>query len=77
MEDTSQIRVRILDLGCGDSARSGLERALAATDGVLSAYVNPATETAYVEVDPAEVDMSTVTQVIRRAGFRAGQPIEA
>ena len=50
---------------------------LAATDGVLSAYVNPATETAYIDYDPAETDSWTLARVIEEAGYRSGPPIEA
>lgn len=77
MNTTRQIRVRILDLGCGGADASILERILIATDGVSSAYVNRATETAYVNVDPAEIDAWSIRQVIARAGFTPGGRPEA
>lgn len=73
MHGHRQIRVPILDLGCGGAEARRLERALASTDGVLTAYVNPATETVYVDVDPAEVDGWTITRIIAHQGFRPGR----
>jgi len=67
------LRIPILDLDCGASGHV-IERVLIATDGVLRAYVNPATETAYVDFDPAEVDTSALARAIERAGFRPGHP---
>ena len=67
------LRIPILDLGCGASGIV-IARALAATNGVLRVYVNPATETAYVDYDPAEVDPQALARAIERAGFRPGQP---
>ena len=74
MERTARIHVPVHDLDCGEARI--LERALAAAYGVLSAHVNPATETAYVEVDPAELDGWGVAQIIARAGFQPGRPVE-
>ncbi len=51
-----------------------VERALARTPGVVYVYANPATETAYVEYDPEQVDQSRLMQVVEHAGFRAGAP---
>ena len=54
-----------------------MERVLAATDGVLRVYVNPATETAYVDYDPAETDAHELARAIGRAGYQASRPAEA
>jgi copper chaperone CopZ len=51
-----------------------VERALARTAGVVYVYVNPATEMAYVEYDPAQVDVDRLAKVVEHAGFRAGVP---
>jgi cation transport ATPase len=67
------LRIPILDLGCGTSGHV-VERELIATNGVLRAYVNPATETAYVDYDPAEVDSWALVRAIERAGYRPGHP---
>ena len=75
MERAARIHVPVYDLDCG-GARI-LEGALAAVEGVLSVRVNPATETAYLEVDPAELDGWGAAQAIARAGFHPGRPVEA
>ena len=67
------LRIPILDLGCGASGHV-IERVLIAMDGVLRVYVNPASETAYVDYDPAEVDPRTLARAIELAGFRPGRP---
>jgi copper chaperone CopZ len=71
------LRIPVYDLGCGGAGATTIERELAATDGVLRAYVNPATETAYVDFDPAEVDPLTLARAVERAGYRPGRPVEA
>lgn len=77
MDVTQGLRVPVLGLGCGGSGAVTIERELAATDGVLRVYVNPATETAYVDYDPAETDPWVLARAIERAGYRAGHPVEA
>ena len=54
-----------------------VERELAATDGVIRVYVNPATETAYVDYDRAETDPSALARAVERAGYRPGRPVGA
>ena len=51
-----------------------IERALARTSGVVYVYVNPATEMAYIEYDPALTDPDRLVKVVEHAGFRAGLP---
>ena len=77
MDITRGLRIPVYGLGCGGAGRSTIERELAATDGVLSAYVNPATETAYIDYDPVETDPRTLAQAIERAGYRSGRPVGA
>ncbi len=71
------LRIPIYDLGCGGARAAAVERELASTDGVLTVYVNPATETAYVAYDPAETDPWALTKAIEKAGYRAGRPVDA
>lgn len=71
------LRIPVYDLGCGGAGASTVERELAATDGVVRVYVNPATETAYVDYDPAEVDPWTLARVVERTGYRPGRPVGA
>lgn len=77
MDTKREIRIPVYDLACGGGGATTIERALAATDGVLRVYVNPATETAYVDYDPAEVDPWELARAVERAGYRAGRPVEA
>ena len=44
-------------------------------NGVAHAYANPATETAYVQYDPALVRPGDLVHAIEAAGFRAGEPV--
>lgn len=71
----AEVRIPVYDLGCGGAGSTTIERELAATDGVLRAYVNPATEFAYVDYDPAETDVWTLARVIEQTGYRAGRPV--
>ncbi len=77
MEHRRRVRIAVEGLGCGGTGASTIERVLAATDGVLRVYVNPATETAYVDYDAAETDPWTLARAVERAGYRPGRPAEA
>ena len=77
MDVGHELRIPVRGLGCGGTGATTIERELAATDGVLRVYVNPATETAYVEYDPAKADPSLLPEAIERAGYRAGRPVDA
>ena len=77
MDAKRQLRIPVYGLGCGGAGATTIERELAATDGVLRAYVNPATETAYIDYDAAETDPWSLAQAIVRAGYRPGRPVEA
>ena len=68
------LRIPVYGLGCGGAGATTVERQLAATDGVLRVYVNPATETAYIDYDPAELDAWALARVIERAGYQPGRP---
>jgi copper chaperone CopZ len=70
------LQIPVYGLGCGGAGATAVERELAATDGVLRVYVNPATETAYVDYDPAEVDALALVRAIERARYRPGRPLE-
>ncbi len=68
------LQIPVYGLGCGGAGVTTIERELAATDGVLRVYVNPATETAYIDFDTAEVDPWVLARVIERAGYQPGTP---
>lgn len=71
---TQRITLPIYDLSCGGGGALTVERALARTTGVVHAYVNPATEMAYVEYEPTQIDPEHLAAEVEHAGFRAGIP---
>ena len=71
---SQRLTLPIYDLSCGGGGVLIIERALARTLGVVYVYVNPATEMAYVEYDPALVDPDRLMKAVEHAGFRAGEP---
>jgi P-type Cu+ transporter len=72
---TQRATLEIIGLGCGGGGALSVERALARLPGVVRAYVNPATETAYVEYDPSTAGAPELVAAVERAGFRALQPV--
>lgn len=72
---TRRVTVFIYELGCGGGGSLTVERALAKVPGVVHVYVNPATETSYVEYDPAVSGVDDLVAAVESAGFRAGEPV--
>jgi copper chaperone CopZ len=70
---TERVTLAIYGLSCGGGGALTVERALARLKGVRSAYVNPATEVAYVEYDPAIADAADLVRAVANAGFRSGE----
>ena len=73
---TQRVTLSIYGLSCGGGGALTAERALTKRPGVLRAYVNPATETAYVVYDPARVTPSDLIAAVESVGLRAGEPRE-
>lgn len=48
-----------------------LGRILCDCPGVVEAYVNPATDTAYIDYDPERVGPERLLQVVKGLGYRA------
>jgi copper chaperone CopZ len=71
---TKRITLPIDNLGCGGGGALTVERALERQPGVVRVYVNPATEMAYIEFDPAVAEPRHFIDAVTRVGFRAGQP---
>lgn len=63
-------------LDCPGSGAIAIEKALASRPGVLRAYVNPATEMAYIDFDPGITDEAAIVRVVEVSGYRAGWPVE-
>jgi copper chaperone CopZ len=76
MDTIRELRFPVYGLGCGGAGATSVERALVATHGVLRAYVNPATDTAYIGFDPSETDAAELARVVEEAGYEAGRPAE-
>lgn len=64
-----QMTVPLHSLGCGSTGRARVERTLRELPGVLQASVNPVTEMAYVEFDPARCRAEEVTAAVDRTGY--------
>lgn len=69
-----RITLPIYNLSCGGGGSLTVERILVKSAGVVYAYVNPATEMAYIEYDPARTDREQLTAIIERAGFGSPRP---
>jgi cation transport ATPase len=66
---TQRITLPIYNLGCGGGGSLAIERALTKAPGVAQAYVNPATEMAYVVYDRALANPEQFAAVIDRMGY--------
>lgn len=65
-----RLTLPIEGLGCGGGGALSIERALAKLPGVKRAYVNPATEMLYVEIDPERCTRSDLVAAVERGGYR-------
>lgn len=70
---TERVTLEIDGLRSGDGGALLVERALSEQPGVVWAYVNRATEMAYIEFHPALVDAQRFGAIVNRLGLRAGQ----
>jgi cation transport ATPase len=66
---TQRITLPIYNLGCGGGGSLTIERALTKAPGVTQAYVNPATEMAYIVYDPVLVNSDRFADVINCMGY--------
>ena len=66
----------IYGLGCGGDGAHDVECALQRVPGVRRAYVNPLTEMAYVQLDPATVFAGQLTATVHDLGLQTG-PVQA
>jgi Cu+-exporting ATPase len=66
-----QVALRVGGMTCAHCP-SAIEKALAATSGVTGTDVNPATQIARVDYDPARAKIVDIIQTIRSAGYTVG-----
>jgi Cu+-exporting ATPase len=71
----AHVTLEIFGFGCGGGGALTVERELAHLNGVARVYVNPATETAYIEYDPTQANPDEFVAAVKRVGFRAGVPV--
>jgi len=64
----------ILGLTCGGGGALSIQQVLERSPGVIRAYVNPATEMAYIEYDPAQMDLVALQKAIDSVGYRTVLP---
>ncbi len=74
-EATERVTIPVLGLSCAGGGALAVERSLLRVNGVQNAYVNPATEMAYITYDPVLCSASGLQEAIRRVGLRPGAPI--
>jgi len=70
---TKRVTLPLFGLGCGGGGTLTVERALLHVPGVTTAYANPATETAYVQYDPAVCTLADLVAAVEHVGFRVGE----
>lgn len=71
---TRRVTLSIQGLACGGGGALTVERALEKVYGVAQAYVNPATEMAYIEYDSDRTDPGLLIAAVERMGFGASGP---
>lgn len=71
---TRRLTLSIHGLARGGGGALTVERALEKVYGVAQAYVNPATEMAYIEYDAHRTDPDLLIAAVERMGFGAGEP---
>lgn len=71
---TRRLTLSIHGLARGGGGALTVERALEKVYGVAQAYVNPATEMAYIEYDADRTAPDLLIAAVERMGFGAGEP---
>jgi copper chaperone CopZ len=73
--EVERVTLPIYGLTCWGGGSLTVERVILKVEGVRNAYVNPATEMAYVEYDPSRCSPEHLTAAIEQSGFHAGAPM--
>ena len=69
---TERITMPVHGLSFGGSRTLDLERVIAEVSGVTRVYVNPSTETAYLEYDLDRFRLDQLMAAVERVGSRLG-----
>ena len=69
----AETRLEVEGMTCASCVRR-VEKALEKVEGVASANVNLATERASVAYDPERVDLTALTEAVKKAGYKASAP---
>lgn len=71
MRSPNLVRIEspVTGLACGGGGALVVERILRRIPGVATVYVNPANETAYVDIDPSRCDPEDVRKRLSEAGY--------
>lgn len=72
---STRVTLPIEGLTCWGGGSLVVERVIMGVKGVRYAYVNPVTEMAYVEYDPARCNPDQLTTAVEESGFHAGTPV--
>lgn len=64
-----RIESPVTGLACGGGGALVVERMLRRIPGVATAYVNPANDTAYLDLDPSRCDAEDVRRQLAAAGY--------
>ena len=70
----ASLAVPVIGLSLGGCGALTLEAVIRGLPGVTQAYVNPATETAYVRYDHERLTATGIIDAIRRTGYATGAP---
>jgi copper chaperone CopZ len=69
----TKIAIPIYGVTCWGSDASLIDQALATISGVVSVYVNPAMEMAYLRYNPEKCGIAEFTKAIEKLGLCAGE----
>lgn len=77
MDTKRAVRIPVYGFGSGGAGATIIECEVAATDGVIWAYVNSSTETARVDYDSAKPDPWVLRWAVQQAASDAPRPMDA
>ena len=69
-----RMTVPLHEVGCSGGSAAAIERMLARVPGVVTAYVNPVTDTAYLDVDETHFDPALLKRNMQELGLSNHTP---